>query len=163
MMTKFQSTKTFDGFSVAIRQHKAAHSHCCLLHGYSIYFKVWFTPLDEMTLDEMNWVVDFGCFKRNGLNDWLKEMFDHTTLIEEDDPMRGYFEMMVAEKIAKVHFLPKMGMESLAKMVFDKFNDVFSKTDGGRIKVVKVEAFEHPKNSAIYYDADVNLDGVEKK
>lgn len=149
-MGKYQSTKTFDGFSIAIRQWKAQHSHCQLLHGYGIYFKVWFTPLDEMTLDEMNWVVDFGCFKRNGLNDWLKEMFDHTTLIEKDDPMRGYFEMMQAEKIAKVHFLDKMGMESLAKMVFDRFTDVFSKTDGGRIKIIKVEAFEHPKNSAIY-------------
>lgn len=147
---RFASTKTFDGYSTAIRQHKAQHSHCQLLHGYSFYFKVWFTPLDNMTLDEMNWVVDFGCFKRNGLKEWMEEMFDHTTLIEEDDPMRSYFEMMQVEKIAKVHFLPKMGCEHLAKMVFEKFNDVFSKTDGGRVRVIKVECFEHAKNSAIY-------------
>ena len=138
-MGRFKSTKVFDGFSVGIRQWKAQHSHCSLIHGYSLYFHVTFTPIDEMTLDEMNWVCDFGCFKRNGLKDWLTSMFDHTLLIEEDDPMRGYFEMMQTEKIADVRFLPKMGCENLAKMVFDKFNDFFSKNDGGRIKVIRVE------------------------
>lgn len=146
-MNKYQSTKVFDGFSVALRQWKAQHSHCNLLHGYDIYFKVTF---EADYLDETNWIADFGSFKRNGLKDWLSEMFDHTTLIEKDDPMKGYFEMMVAEKIAKVHFLDKMGCESLAKMVFDKFNDVLSKQEAGRLRVVSVECFEHEKNSAIY-------------
>lgn len=144
---KYESTKIFDGYSIALRQHKAAHSHCSLLHGYSIYFHVTF---GADSLDEMNWIADFGCFKRNGLKDWLAEMFDHTLLIEQDDPMRPLFEELPQYKVAKVHFLEKMGMESLAKMVFDKFNDVFSKTEGGRLRVVRVEAFEHAKNSAIY-------------
>ena len=146
-MNKFQSTKVFDGYSVAIRQHKAAHSHCSLLHGYDIYFKIWF---EADSLDEMNWIADFGSFKRNGLKDWMSEMWDHTTLIEEDDPMRAWFEEAVYYKIAKVHFLPKMGCESLAKMVYDKFNDTFSKQEGGRLRIVRVECFEHERNSAIY-------------
>ena len=36
------------------------------------------------------------------------------------------------------------------KFVSDKFNDVLSKTGGGRCKVIKVECFEHGKNSSIY-------------
>ena len=56
------------------------------------------------------------------------------------------------EGLAKVHFLEKMGAESCAKMVFDKFNEVLSKTDAGRCKVVKVECFENDKNSSIYYE-----------
>lgn len=143
----YKSTKIFDGYSVAIRQWKASHSHCSLLHGYGIYFEIVFTA-DE--LDEMNWIADFGCFKRNGLKEWMSEWFDHTTLIEEDDPMKPYFEMLQVEKIANVKFLPKMGCESLAKMVFDRFTDVFSKTEGGRIRVHSVQCFEHEKNSAIY-------------
>src|SRR5690349_882566 len=115
---KIQSTKIFEGYSTAIRQWKAQHSHCQLLHGYSFYFHVTF---EAESLDEMNWVVDFGCFKRNGLKEWMNEMFDHTLLVEKDDPMKGYFEMMQAEKIAKVHFLDKMGCENLAKMVLEKF------------------------------------------
>jgi len=146
----FQSTKVFDGFSTAIRQHKAQHSHCSLIHGYSFYFKVIFAPVDDITLDEMNWVVDFGCFKRNGLKDWLADMFDHTLLIEQDDPMRPLFEEFGQYKVAKVVFLEKMGCENLAKLVFDKFQKTFDSTDPGRIRVVSVECFEHEKNSGIY-------------
>ena len=148
-MGKYQSTKLFDGFSVAIRQHKAQHSHCCLNHGYSIYFVVTF---EADSLDEMNWIADFGCFKRNGLKDWLADMFDHTQLIEKDDPMLDYFKMMEVERICNLRILDAMGCESLAKLVSDKFNDVFSKTEGGRIRIVKVECFEHAKNSGIYME-----------
>jgi len=51
-MGKFQSTKKFDNFSVALRQHKAKHSHCQLLHGYAFEFKVWFESIKEDDLEE---------------------------------------------------------------------------------------------------------------
>jgi 6-pyruvoyltetrahydropterin/6-carboxytetrahydropterin synthase len=150
---KYQSTKRFDNFSVALRQHKAQHSHCQLLHGYAFEFKVWFESkeeIEEKQLDEMNWIVDFGLFSRNGLKDWLNDTFDHTLLIEKDDPYVELFKDMEQFKLAKVKVMDRMGAESMAKLVFDKFNDVFSKTEGGRIKVVKVECFENNKNSSIY-------------
>jgi hypothetical protein len=43
-----------------------------------------------------------------------------------------------------------MGAESNAKLVYDHFNEVLSKTDAGRCKVIKVECFENDKNSSIY-------------
>ena len=46
-MGKFQSTKIFDNYSIAIRQWRAQHSHCQLLHGYALEFKVWFEPVDK--------------------------------------------------------------------------------------------------------------------
>jgi 6-pyruvoyltetrahydropterin/6-carboxytetrahydropterin synthase len=145
------STKIFENYSVALRQWRAKHSHCQLLHGYALKFKIWFT---SETLDDMNWVVDFGGFKSapqgNGLKDWMNDMFDHTLLIEKDDPFKDLFEQMTMSGICKVHFLDRMGCESLAKLVFDKFNDVLSKTDAARSKVIKVEVFENDKNSAIY-------------
>jgi hypothetical protein len=52
--------------------------------------------------------------------------------------------------IAKVHVLDKLGAEAMAKLVYDKFNDVLSKTDAARCKVVKVECNENKNNSAIY-------------
>ena len=145
----FQSTKIFDNFSVAIRQHKAAHSHCQLLHGYALKFKIYF---ESDSLDSMNWIVDFGGFGHLGLKDWLNNLFDHTTLIEKDDPHKDIFEQLEQMNILKVHFLDKMGAESLAKLVFDKFNDTLSKNDGGRCRCVKVECFENEKNSGIYYE-----------
>lgn len=141
------STKIFDNYSVALRQWKAKHSHCQLLHGYALKFKIWFHSED---LDSMNWVVDFGGFGHNGLKDWLNDYFDHTTLIEQDDPYVDLFEQLAMEGLLKLKIMPKMGCESLAKMVFEKFNDTLAKQDSGRSRVIKVEVFENDKNSAIY-------------
>ncbi len=156
-MGKFYSTKMFDNYSCSIRQHKAQHSHCKLQHGYAFKFKVIFAPVDTSIndgLDDMNWVVDFGCFKPaplgNGLKAWMDDMFDHTMLIEKDDPYLEFFQSMQMEGLCKLRVMDKMGAEHLAKLVFDKFNDVLSKTDAGRCKVVSVECFENDKNSAIY-------------
>jgi len=158
-MAKYISTKTFDNYSVAIRQWKAQHSHCQLLHGYGIYFKVWFAsnePNIDKQLDDMNWIVDFGGFKTppkgNGLKDWMNYMWDHTLLIEKDDPYLDFFQSAEMEGLCHLRIMDKMGCESLAKLVFDKFNDVLSKTDAGRCKVIKVECFEHDKNSSIYQE-----------
>ena len=152
---KFQSTKIFDNYSVEIRQWKAQHSHCQLLHGYALKFKVWFESNEPINqLDDMNWIVDYGGFKDaplgNGLKSWMDHMWDHTTLIQKDDPFADIFEQMGQMGLAKVHFLEKMGAESCAKLVYDHFNEVLAKTDAGRCKVVKVECFENDKNSSIY-------------
>jgi hypothetical protein len=63
--------------------------------------------------------------------------------------------------LAKPVFLDRIGAESAAKLVFDKFNDTFSKTEGGRVKVVKVECFENNKNSSCYYE-DNTLTPISK-
>ena len=160
-MGKYQSTKLFDNYSVAIRQHKAQHSHCKLLHGYALEFKVWFEsnePLEGDQLDEMNWIMDYGGFKStdaeptpgNGLKDWMDSMWDHTLLIEKDDPYLDFFQGAAMEGIAKLVVMDKMGAESCAKLVYDIFNDVMSKTCGGRVKVLKVECWEAKRNSSIY-------------
>ena len=157
MANRYISTKLFDNYSVAIRQWKASHSHCELLHGYALKFKVWFAsnePLEENQLDDMNWIVDYGGFKDapvgNGMKAWMNHMWDHTLLIQKDDPYADVFEQLGQMGLAKVHLLDKMGAESNAKLVFDKFNEVLSKTDAGRCKVIKVECFENDKNSSIY-------------
>jgi 6-pyruvoyltetrahydropterin/6-carboxytetrahydropterin synthase len=155
--TRYVSTKLFENYSVAIRQYKAAHSHCQLLHGYALKFKVWFAsnePNIDEQLDDMNWIVDYGGFKTppkgHGLKDWMDHMWDHTTLIQADDPYRDLFESMQMEGICKVHFLEKMGAESNARLVYEHFNKVLSNTDAGRCKCIKVECFENDNNSSIY-------------
>jgi 6-pyruvoyltetrahydropterin/6-carboxytetrahydropterin synthase len=157
-MGKYKSTKLFDNYSVALRQWRAQHSHCQLLHGYSLQFKVYFesnTPFDEnQGLDEMNWIVDYGGFKDapigNGLKAWMDSMWDHTLLIEKDDPQLETFQYLEELKLAKLVVLDKMGAESCAKLVFDHFNKRLALTGGGRCKVTKVECFENQKNSSIY-------------
>ena len=158
-MAKYQSTKLFDNYSVAIRQWKAQHSHCQLLHGYALKFKVWFEANDTSNndgLDEMNWIVDYGGFKEapigNGLKAWMDDMWDHTLLIEKDDPQLESFKMMEELGILDLRIMDAMGAESCAKLVYDKFNERMALTGGGRVKVVKVECWEADRNSSIYQE-----------
>jgi 6-pyruvoyltetrahydropterin/6-carboxytetrahydropterin synthase len=152
-MPKFQSTKVFDGFSCVFRQWKAEGTHCRFLHGYGVSFKVWF----EGELDEKNWVWDFGGMKRangtiDGMNPkaWMDYMFDHTTLIAEDDPYLEGWKAMDHHGLIQLRVIPHVGAERFAEFVFNKINDFVKAETDNRVRVTKVEFMEHNKNSAIY-------------
>ena len=153
MKTKFQSTKIFDGFSTVFRQWRADRTHCQFLHGYGISFKITF----EGELDERNWVWDFGGMKRakgtiDGMNPkaWMDYMFDHTTIIAEDDPQLNIFLEMYKEGIIQLRIIPATGAEQFAKYIYDKVNKFVLEETNNRVRVTQVEFKEHNKNSAIY-------------
>jgi len=152
-MSKFQSTKLFDGYSCVFRQWKAEGTHCRFLHGYGVSFRVWF----EGELDERNWVWDFGGMKRakgtiDGKNpkEWMDYIFDHTTIIAEDDPFINAFKQMETAGVAQIRILPAVGAEQFAKFIFEKLNTFVQEETSGRVKVARVEFMEHNKNTAIY-------------
>ena len=152
-MPKFQSTKVFDGFSCVFRQWRAEGTHCRFLHGYGVSFRVWF----EGELDERNWVWDFGGMKRakgtiDGMNPkaWMDYMFDHTTLVAEDDPGIGGFKTMDQLGIIQLRVIPAVGAEQFAKYIFEKLNAFVQEETNSRVKVARVEFMEHAKNTAIY-------------
>jgi len=152
-MSKFQSTKLFDGFSTVFRQWKAEGTHCKFLHGYGVSFRVWF----EGELDERNWVWDFGGMKRakntiDGKNpkEWMDYMFDHTTIVATDDPGIGGFRTMNELGIIQLRELEAVGAEQFAKYIYDKLNTFVQEETENRVKVVRVEFMEHSKNTAIY-------------
>jgi 6-pyruvoyltetrahydropterin/6-carboxytetrahydropterin synthase len=152
-MAKFQSTKLFDGFSCVFRQWKAEGTHCRFLHGYGVSFRVWF----EGELDERNWVWDFGGMKRakgtiDGKNpkEWMDYMFDHTTIIAEDDPGLGGFKTMDDLGIIQLRIIPAVGAEQFSKYIYEKLNAFVQEETGGRVSVARVEFMEHAKNTAIY-------------
>ena len=152
-MGKFQSTKLFDGFSCVFRQWKAEGTHCRFLHGYGVSFRVWF----EGEPDERNWVWDFGGMKRasgtiDGMNPkaWMDYIFDHTTIIAEDDPGMGGFKTMDQLGIIQLRIIPAVGAEQFAKYIFEKLNTFVQEETSGRVKIARVEFMEHSKNTAIY-------------
>ena len=152
-MSKFQSTKLFDGFSTVFRQWKAEGTHCRFLHGYGVSFRVWF----EGELDERNWVWDFGGMKRakgniDGKNpkEWMDYMFDHTTIVATDDPGIGGFRVMNELGIIQLREIEAVGAEQFAKYIFEKLNTFVQEETNGRVSVVRVEFMEHNKNTAIY-------------
>ena len=153
-MGKFKSTKVFDGFSTCFRQWRADGTHCQYLHGYGVSFKIWF----EGELDERNWVWDFGGMKRakgkiDGLSpkEWFEYMFDHTTIVAEDDPqLTKYFTKLDNNKTIQLRVVPATGAEKFAEFIFNKVNPFIEEETEGRVKVVRVEFREHEKNTAIY-------------
>ena len=152
-MGKFQSTKLFDGFSCVFRQWKAKNTHCRFMHGYEVSFRVWF----EGSLDERNWVWDFGGMKRaqtkiDGMSPkaWMDYLFDHTILVAKDDPMLNLINDLEHNQIAQVRVVEATGAEKFAEFIFSKLNKFVQTETDGRVRVAKVEFMEHGKNTAIY-------------
>jgi 6-pyruvoyltetrahydropterin/6-carboxytetrahydropterin synthase len=152
-MGSFRSTKIFDGYSTVFRQWKADGTHCQFLHGYGVSFKVWF----EGELDGRNWVWDFGGMKRakgtiDGMNPkaWMDYMFDHTTIIANDDPELDNFKDMSDRGIIQLRIIPATGAEQFAKYIYEKLSTFIQEETNGRVKVVQVEFREHEKNTAFY-------------
>jgi 6-pyruvoyltetrahydropterin/6-carboxytetrahydropterin synthase len=152
-MGSFRSTKIFDGYSTVFRQWRAEETHCRFLHGYGVSFKVWF----EGDLDERNWVWDFGGMKRakgtiDGMNPkaWMDYMFDHTTIIAEDDPNINLFKAMDESNIIQLRIIPAVGAEQFANYLWVKLNNFVQEETDGRVRVIQVEFREHEKNTAFY-------------
>ncbi len=146
-MGKHRSYKRFIGYSTAFRQWKA-DSHCSMIHGYAFAFKVWF----DGELDDKGWVIDFGCFKRNGVNDWLKNMFDHTTCVSSDDPELSLFKKMHNRGIIDLRILEGgVGCEKFAELIANHLDGIIQAETDGRVRIYKCQVWEHNDNMAEYY------------
>lgn len=147
---KYQSTKNFGndrGFSCTFRQPKANHSHCSKLHGYSLGFKFTF---GANTLDDKNWVYDFGNTK------WIKELleknFDHTWAVDKNDPWYDNIcDFVAMTGIADLVILDGVGCEKFAEHVFNLVAPKVDRESESRVQLISVECYEHAANSAIYF------------
>ena len=148
----FFSTKTYGndrGLSCCFRQWKAKHSHCSLLHGYSLGFKLVF---EWDSLDERNWVQDFGGLKE--LKDWLEDKFDHTIVVAKNDPQLGAIKDLGRSGLARVVVMDNVGSEKFAEEVFKQMTIILEKAKymkkslNPTVRVRSVECFEHGANSA---------------
>jgi 6-pyruvoyltetrahydropterin/6-carboxytetrahydropterin synthase len=140
----FESTKIIELGSCAFRQWKAS-SHCKYLHGYQLKAKFWFTA---DTLDEQNWVVDFGSLK--GLESVLKLQFDHTVCLDSNDPLLEDFKKLNDAGACDLRVMDGVGIEKTAEWCFNAAKEYISKATFNRCKVSKVEVWEHERNSATY-------------
>lgn len=154
-MGKFLSTKTYntdEGLSCVYRQWRAKHSHCSSGHGYALGFKLIF---ECDSLDERNWVMDFGGLKE--FKNWLHDTFDHKFLVAQDDPNRKLYEELPGFDVV---VLPSVGCEKFAEIAFDKLSFILAKAVAEEtalnptVRVKSVEVFEHGANSAIYIGSD---------
>jgi 6-pyruvoyltetrahydropterin/6-carboxytetrahydropterin synthase len=152
--TDYQSTKTFTNYPCAHRQHRHT-GNCALVHGYSRSFVFLFRA---QTLDRCGFVVDFGDL------DWLKahleRMYDHTLLLEADDPLlHAFTELHEAGacmlRVAKYG----VGMEGTAQELCEFVDAELRRRTKGRAWCVAVEARENDKNSAVYRNPNAGFQG----
>jgi 6-pyruvoyltetrahydropterin/6-carboxytetrahydropterin synthase len=172
-MATYVSTKTYGndrGLSCCFRQWRSTHSHCSLLHGYSIGIQLKF---ESETLDDRNWVMDFGGLK--AFKEWAEYMFDHTLVIAQDDPHLEMFKKMAElglqdqGGVCDIRIVPAVGCEKFAELVYNEMNYILETFQKGKeyalpngksfrarypvgagVRLRSVEVFEHAGNSAIY-------------
>ena len=145
-MGKHLSTKHYGhniGLSAVFRQPNADHSHCHLLHGYSLAFTF---GCDE--LDNKNWAVDFGGLKP--LKKWLEDHFDHKLVVDKADPHMDTFLKLNDMDLADVVVFEGVGAEKFAEHAFNYADGLIREATNNRCYCVKVECAEHGANSAIY-------------
>ena len=144
----YYSTKHYGhniGLSAVFRQPNADHSHCSLLHGYSLAFTFTF-GCDE--LDNKNWAVDFGGLKP--LKQWLEDNFDHKVVVDRNDPKLDFLKSMEAQGIAELTILDGVGAEKFAEHAFNFADKLVREATNNRCYCVRAECAEHGANSAIY-------------
>ena len=144
----YYSTKTYGhniGLACVFRQPNADHSHCHLLHGYSLAFRFTF-GCDK--LDNKNWAVDFGSLKP--LKKWLEDHFDHKTAVDINDPHLDKLKELEKHDLAEIVEFDGVGAEMFAKHAFDFADKLIRENTDNRCYVVEVECMEHGANSAIY-------------
>jgi 6-pyruvoyltetrahydropterin/6-carboxytetrahydropterin synthase len=101
-------------------------------------------------LDHRNWIVDFGPGGFGAIKKHLEYMFDHTTLVAEDDPHKDALMALDTAGVLDIRVVPAVGCEQTAYMVWQFANDHITKVTEGRCWVESVECFEHSSNSAVY-------------
>jgi 6-pyruvoyltetrahydropterin/6-carboxytetrahydropterin synthase len=154
-------TKEYRDLPAAHRQPNH-DGHCRLIHGHNWGFDITFAC---SVLDANGFVIDVG--KLGCVKTFLVDTFDHTLLINHDDPFKPHFIETLGcatggVSFAKLVVVPNCGMEGLAEYVFNAVSSMIGDapdmlydrdvaTGGKRsLRVVSVTVHEDSKNCATY-------------
>ena len=145
---KFQSTKKLGPISVGHRQWRD-DGHCAYVHGYGRYIEFTY----EGKLDERQWVMDFGDLK--DVKAWLEKEWDHRVLIASDDPQLDNIQKMHDLGIMNINVMDVNkgwgpGIEASCKFVYDNVQPLIDVKTDHRVKITRIEIWEHERNSAVY-------------
>ena len=82
--------------------------------------------------------------------DYFTYLLDHTTIVAQDDPYLEQFKQMHTDGIIQLRILDNVGCERFAEYLYNTINDFLKIETDGRVKAIKVEVYEHERNSASY-------------
>lgn len=139
------STKSFYNYPCAHRQWRH-EGNCKVVHGYSRSFHFVFGAKER---DRCGFVVDFGDLR--WLRDRLDADFDHTLLLNKDDPLLPKFRELEDLGAARIVLLRYgVGMEDTAQAIGEWTDVTLRQRTKGRAWVVSLEVAENEKNSALW-------------
>ncbi len=141
---RFTCTKSFQDFPCCHRQWQHT-GHCHFVHGYSRSFTFWF---GAKTLDMNGFVVDFSELKL--LEEKLTNQFDHTFLVNSNDPLLPTWEDLHAQGAINLRIMKNVGMESSAELIWEWANSLLLAKDSGRTCCWRTEARENHSNAACF-------------
>lgn len=127
-----------------------AENKCINLHGHSYELEV---TIASNTLDNQDMVMDFHHLK-SALNP-LIDQFDHSFIIDSNDPMFEAFKKLNEEfnlKLTIVDFCPTA--EALAKYIYDYLKDKFEKAGLSKDVFVKKVVIWETKTSKAEYKGE---------
>ena len=142
--SQFSCSKSYENFPCSHRQWQH-EGHCKFVHGYSRSFTFWFKA---NTLDINGFVVDFSSLKP--LEKKLKEHFDHTFLINRNDPLLNYWKELHELEALDLKIMDNVGMEFSSEMIWNWANDFLKDKDKGRTCCWKTESRENQFNKASF-------------
>ncbi len=142
----FSCTKRFSDFPFAHRQPNH-EGHCSLIHGHNWAFEFEFVCDFR---DHNGFVIDFGDLK--WLREWLKHRFDHTLVINNNDPYVDQLCGLDSIHLAKTILVPNCGAEGLAEYLYEQVNRQLQEITDGRVSLIRVTVFEDSRNSATYVE-----------
>ena len=140
----YTCSKQFQNYPCSHRQWRHP-GRCRFVHGYSRSFRFWFAAKE---LDLYGFVVDFSSLKP--LEAMLKENFDHTFLVNSDDPLLPEWKSLHAQGALDLKIMENVGMEYTSKFIWEWSNTFLRARDKGRTCVWRAMSQENDSNSAIY-------------
>ena len=85
------------------------------------------------------------------LNEWFLDNFNYKTFVSEDDPELTTFSYLDQNNVISLVVIPEVGCERFSEYVLDKVNSILEHTFDLDVRCVRVETWEHEKNSGVAY------------
>ena len=127
------------------------------MHGYSRSFLLHFAATE---LDPCGFVVDFSSLRP--LEQQLREQFDHTFLVNADDPLMKEWERLHELGALDLRVMSNVGMETSAELVWTWANQLLHQRDAGRTCCWSVEARENTRNTGCFHSLPEWFKGVNQ-
>jgi 6-pyruvoyltetrahydropterin/6-carboxytetrahydropterin synthase len=107
------------------------------LHGYDRRFEIEFACAET---EPDGLVLSSRAVKK--VRKALRKQFDHTTLVDTNDPERDLFELLAKRGVIELRIMENTGMEGSTAWVFDAVDGIVGRATRGRVWVSGIKARE---------------------